>query len=342
MNAVIRIDDRWIAGGWFDVGPTIRAAIWTSTDGIAWSDASLLEPEPAEEEGLWPRYWINGFGEWDGSLLAFGWNGVGGGDGGYPMLWRSADGNTWEVVETGGTAFGDEYHFPSSSVIGPDGSLVVFSHIGLGGQAATFVTSDLQSWEVHAIDEDHQAARMAGSPTHLIAVGHEQPPYEDPEDRPPMIPHAWSSTDGRTWHVIEPPAEATALADIAWDPTHRRFVAVGTDDGGLPVAWLTTDGGAWTSIPIGEEPTYMHRVVAAEGLIVASGETGDGFGPVPGDTIVWSSHDAVSWWYTSVLTRARGTVEAVTGDEAILVSGRWTEAGDESWLSLRGTLTAEE
>jgi hypothetical protein len=343
VSSVIRFDDRWIAGGSLRVGPTSRAVVWTSVDGITWSEPIVLGPEPVESEGFWPRYWINGFGEWEGGVLAFGWNGIGCCDGGYPMLWRSSNGDTWEVVETGGTEFGEEYHSPVTSVIGPDGSLVVFSFTGLGGGAATFMTSDLESWETHTIAADgYPPTSMAGSPTHLLAVGHEQPSYSDPDDRPPVIPHAWTSTDGRSWDEVAAPNGAVAFTDIAWDPTHGRFIAVGTDAAGLPMAWLTADGSRWTPIALGHEPVYMHRVVVADGLIVATGETGDGSTPDSADTVVWSSHDGLSWWYATVLEGRVGHVEAATSESAVLVSGRWTESDGESWLSLAGALTPIE
>jgi hypothetical protein len=45
----------------------------------------------------------------------------------------------------------------------------------------------------------------------------------------------------------------------------------------------------------------------------------------------------MSWWYSTVLDERGGAVEAVTADSAILISHREVE-GDNTWLSLVGTL----
>jgi hypothetical protein len=93
IRQVVHHGELWIAGGSVQIGDFMRAAVWTSPDGRAWNGPIALPPEPAaDDDGIRPRYWINGFGERDGALLAFGWNGVGCCDGGYPMMWSSEDG----------------------------------------------------------------------------------------------------------------------------------------------------------------------------------------------------------------------------------------------------------
>jgi hypothetical protein len=342
MNGAMRFGDRWIAGGGLSVGPTLRAAVWISDDGVSWSDPIVIGPEPVEQDGIWTSYWINGFGQWDGDLLAFGWHGYGGGDGGYAMLWTSANGEDWSVVDTAGTAFGDEYHFPQTSSVAPDGQLAVFSGTGLGSGMATFLSPDLAAWETHPIAADDQptyAVSVAVSPSMLIGVNFDQPPFEAGDDLTQAIPHAWVSSDARTWTTISPPVERGTLTDIAWDSANDQFVAVGTDADGLPFAWLTTDGSSWTDVPLGAEPAYMNSVVAAGGLIAASGETGSGLDAEEGDTIVWSSHDGASWASTTVLSGRIGTVAAATSTEIVLVTHRFTQSGDESWQSIVGTAT---
>ncbi len=345
VNAVIRFGDRWIAGGWLG-SPGPHAAVWTSTDGVSWSEPVLLEPELRVDVDC-DQHWITGFAPWNGGLLALGWNGFGCGDGGNPMLWQSGDGAGWDLVDITGTAFAAAAPFPHSAEEAPDGRLAVFGSTHLGSVQALFLTSDLESWEMHPITDSAEAgasiARVAASPTLLIGVGSivigERPVETWTEEI--YGPHVLASTDGSTWTSIAPPIEEGAIADIAWDAAHDRFVAVGTDVDGLPFAWLTTDGSEWTPIPLGEEPTYIHRVAVGDGLIVATGETGSGFEVTSGDTIVWSSHDGLTWWYGTVVERREANVEAATSEEAILILDRSTDA-ETAWLSLAGRLTGAE
>lgn len=336
VHDVIRFADRWVAGGFVADGPALRATVWTSADGIAWSEPIGLDPAPVQEEGFWGRYWIRGLGEWNGELMAFGWHGVGCCDAGSPMLWRSIDGEHWQVVDTAGTGFTDQLHFPQSSVLAPDGRLVVLSASGLGGGTAVLLSPDLATWEMRSVGAGSPSA-LAASPARLIAAAVEQPPYDADDPRPATIPHAWTSTDGSTWSPIEPPSGAVSIGGIAWDGTHGRFVAVGNDTDGRPFAWLTADGTRWSTIPLGDDAIRMDRVVAADGLIVASGVSGGTLTPPePPDTIVWSSHDGLNWWYETVLDGRAGTVEAAVPGAAIIVSPD-DEGG--TWLGLVGTPT---
>lgn len=343
VNAAVRVGDRWLAGG----ALTRRAAVWSSTDGIAWGEPVLLEPELRANVDC-DHHTISGFAPWNGVLLAIGWHGYGCGDGGDPMLWRSGDGVTWDVVDITGTAFAAEFPYPASTVAAPDGRLGVFASTQLGSVRALFLTSDLESWDAHTITDGAETeswiARLAASPTLLMGVGSivigEQPVETWTEEI--YGPHVMTSEDGSTWTAIAPPAEEGTIEDIAWDGANGQFVAVGTDADGLPYAWLTTDGSQWTSIQLSDEPTVMRRVTAAEGLIVATGQTGTGAEAHPGDTVVWSSHDGANWWYGTVLEDRTGTVEAVGAGTAILFSYRNAESGLPSWLSLAGTVTTSE
>lgn len=338
VSAVVRHGDRWIAGGSVQIGDFSRATVWTSQDGRTWNGPMALPPEPVPSaDGMHPRYWINGFGEWDGALLAFGWNGVGCCDGGYPMLWRSDDGGSWSLVDTAGSAFGDGYHFPQRSAVTPEGELAVLSATGLGGSASIFLTGDLTTWEEHPITDPQRSTGVGGlaaSPSLLIVVGTEQHSYEADED-PPTTAHAWTSADGRVWTSVEVPNPDGTLGRVTWDPARERFVAVGTDDDGAPAAWLTADGSGWSWIPLAEEEGRVNDVAAAEGLIVASGTVGPVF-DTTGETIAWSSHDGVTWRVMPLIDRQWGSVVGATPGSAVMIVIRWDEEAGESWEAWSG------
>lgn len=344
VNAVVRHGDQWVAGGHLFNGTTSRAAVWVSDDGMTWSEAVLLDPQPVQTEGFWSRYWIVGFGTWNGDLLAFGWSGIGCCDGGRPMLWRATGATTWEVVDSSGTPFGDDYHVPRFSVIAPDGRLAVLSGTGLGASAALYLTDDLATWEMHPIPEISQPVTVTGlaaSPSRLLAVSSETV-QDAPDAEPRTTSRAWVSTDARTWSAIALPAGAAALADVAWDSTRERFVAVGDDEAGLPRAWLTTDGARWSSISLGTEPVRMQQVVSTDALIVAGGTGGSPIDPASGDAIAWSSHDGITWWYGPVVDGQATLRIGVHAESAVLIANRWTEADGDTWTSRAGSVVPLE
>jgi len=338
VSAVVHHGDRWIAGGSVQVGDFMRATVWTSIDGRIWSGPTALGPEPVPDpDGMHPRYWINGFGEWDGDLLAFGWNGVGCCDGGHPMLWRSTDGDSWSVVDTAGSAYGDGYHSPQRSVPTPTGELAVLSATGLGGGASVFLTGDLATWEEHPITDPEllmSLKSLAASRTLVMVVGTEHHSYEAGEE-PPTTAHAWTSADGRTWTSIVTPNPDGTLARVTWDPVRDRFVAVGTGDDGAPAAWLTADGSQWSRIPLAEESGQMHDVVAVDGLIVASGTVGPLF-DATGETIAWTSHDGVTWRVMPLVDSQRNSVVGATPGFAVMIVDRSDEEAGDRWQSSAG------
>lgn len=336
VSAVIHAGGAWIAGGAVDDGTTSRAAIWRSTDGITWTDAIVLPPDPVVSEGFMPRYWINGFGTWDGAILAYGWNGVGCCDGGYPILWRSVDGQTWSEVDTSGTTYGERYHFPESSISTDDGRIVVLSTTGLGGGASIFTTADLVSWTEHAVtgsDPTFQFRRFAASPQGWLAVGSYTAGWTD---RPRPEQRLWSSTDGVTWTAIEPPAPLGALQDIAWDEARGRFVVVGFDERDLPAVWLTQDGRSWSRTTLSDTPGSADSISIHDGLLVVGGHE-DGAMESIGTTLAWTSHDGVTWRVIPLGEGARPIAGASAAGAVMLIDG-WGDPRDSQWAAWAGTV----
>lgn len=339
VNAVRHGDGRWLAGGMVMANQTTRAAVWRSDDGRSWSEPMLLAPEPTRDaSGISTRYWISGFGRWDDTVLAFGWNGVGAGDGGYPMLWTSDDGGaTWSVVDTAGSLYGEEYHFPDASVATPQGQLAVLSSTGLGQGAAIYLTGDLAEWEMHSITSSEEMVSVTGiaaSADLLIAVGTEMHPWVD---RPITTAHAWASPDGRTWQPLTPPNGNGTLASVVWDDTRGRFVAIGTDDDGLPAAWLTTDGSDWARIRLADVEGNVAAIAISDGLIVASGATGPMFEPEEGQTFAWSSYDGVTWRVVPLADGQHRPVVGAAPGFAVMIVNSWSEEHGDQWRPWAGS-----
>jgi hypothetical protein len=210
---------------------------------------------------------------------------------------------------------------------------------GLGPGASAFLTADVQSWEEHPIVDrstDVVVTGFAASPDRLVAVGILQLPYDEGEE-PRFEQRAWVSDDAVTWTAIEPPSALGELAAVTWDAAHGRFVVVGSDDLGLPHAWLTTDGARWAPVPLLTSPARMQGVSADDGLIVATGVSGPRFEPETGETIAWSSFDGVTWWYGPVLDWQGRTLVSSEAESAVVVVNRWVEGHGETWIALTGT-----
>jgi hypothetical protein len=227
----------------------------------------------------------------------------------------------------------------------PQGGLAVHSLINLGAGAKTYVTDDLVTWESSVIVEvpygtTAVSTAMAASPDSLLAVGWKQDPLE--ADEPPTVTaHVWTSTDGLTWSETASPDQTAWLTGVAWDAAHERFVVIGTNADGLPMAWLTPDGSSWASIALGDEPMQRMAVSAADGLIAATGVAGPLREAQTGPTIVWGSHDGQRWWYGSVLNRPSYAVLAASAGSAVLVDNR-SEFPGGRWIPLAGTLAGSD
>jgi hypothetical protein len=222
----------------------------------------------------------------------------------------------------------------------PQRDLAVLSATGLGSGASIFLTGDLATWEEHAITSPDllmQVSGLAASPSRVILVGTETHPYEAGEDRQ-TTPHAWVSADGRTWTSIVAPNPGGTLDRVTWDPSRERFVAVGSGDDGAPAAWLTADGSQWSRIPLAEESGQMHDVVAVDGLMVASGTVGPLF-EATGETIVWTSHDGVTWRVMPLVDRQANSVVGATPGSAVMIVNGWDEEAGDGWQSWAGAVS---
>ena len=85
----------------------------------------------------------------------------------------------------------------------------------------------------------------------------------------------------------------------------------------------------------------MRDIVVADGLILASGVTGSTLGPETGQTIVWSSHDGVTWRVVPLADAQNGSVVAVTPQSAVTIVNRWSESDGDTWVSWAGAVSAE-
>jgi hypothetical protein len=286
----------------------LRAAVWTSIDGLTWEPAPPIGPDPIpmSDEQAGTGYWITDIAPVSDGFLAFGWNRIGCCDGGQAMMWRSTDGTTWSPVDIEGSGF-DAYHFSQASAIGPGGAFVVLSGFGLGTSTGILVSDDLVSWDVIELsqgDSFEPASDLAASPDRFIAVG-----WSQDEDNA-SHPVAWTSTDGRAWSRLATPDGAARFSNVTWDPVRERFAIGGEDVDGRATIWLTPDGASWGTVTLTAEAGQVTDLSAADGMLFGLGTVG----PQPGaEMLAWSSFDGVTWQIHELGTLEAGRLHGSAG-----------------------------
>ena len=310
VNDIVWIGDRWLAAGSVVEGENRpRAATWTSVDGTTWEPGAPIGPDAVPgPEGM--SFYISDVLVLDDELIAFGWNPIGCCDGGKAALWRSTDGVNWTNVVTTGTDY-DTYQFPMDAAVAPNGELVLVSGVGLGTGSTVFTSTDGITWVEQNVDQEGIGlARVASSDSRIVAVGNTVSFDTGP------VPLVWASADGHSWSVVDAPPGSGELRDITWDQVAGRFVIVGRDDEGRPAVWLTEDATIWGTTTLAPVAGYAESVSAANGLIVASGASGE---PSVGEATVWSSFDGITWQVQPFdATVANRTIVETAGERAML------------------------
>ena len=282
--------DTWVAAGWAsDNGP----AAWTSTDAQTWLRADVVDPQPTDKfrgSGLGPTVRLGN------SLLSFG-TFIGCCDGRGVLGWRSADGTSWEVIESDSPLFERGYLVREMAV--GDAALVAveIQYAEFGGRLWRWTedtswvetTPEAGSGELSGI----QPNDVIWAEDRFVAVG----TRGDPGYREPPVGASWVSEDGQTWQESTPAAELEGVRLQAVAPlAGGRFAALGyeesptTGEQVVPVAFTSSDGLAWSAVedPFGGSRFFPHDLVPVAGGLVAFGGTADG-------VVVWVTDDGRSW-----------------------------------------------
>ena len=208
----------------------------------------------------------------------------------HPIAWTSPDAEAWTLRRMEST----DFTFPTSAVVGPDGTIVA---VGRSGQVARAWTSaDGSSWQFHDIarhpgDPAERMEAVVVTPAGYLAGGSAGPENGDREAR------FWSSTDGVTWTRLSGDPGTFANAEVrALVATPTGYVALGWVGPARgvtgSVAWTSADGLAWTRV---ESPALAGSQVAAVspnpagGLVAVGSDLGDN------EARVWLSPDGGTW-----------------------------------------------
>jgi hypothetical protein len=235
-------------GWWYVVGGVFRApgesrpAVWRSREGLDWTSL------PMRAEWYWAKRNVIASVACHGDEIAM----VGaksGGAHGNPRVstWIRADDGAYVDVK----APFEQYGGPDAVNVGmmaggPNGFLIVGNRFS---GAAVWVSSDGDEFEL--VDDDPELGKraefdtlgigVAAAAEEWIVVGSGQR-----KDRVPRIPLAWSSADGRTWHLEEVPYGESSTTLERAVATSSGVLAVGLAGDGFGA--FAREAGEWRSV----------------------------------------------------------------------------------------------
>lgn len=272
------------------------AAVWRSTDGLAWSSLAVLDAGRVAGVAM-TRDGLYAVGECDveeGPAAACWWTGDG-------VTWvrrtapRSLRGVTFESVAVAGgrlVAHGRRPEGPGvwTSIDGSD-----WSRIGMldGVDLVAEASGTLFAFGPRALERDAIVAR---------------------------------STDGVSW---EPLREALFVFHVAALSCLVAYdgglVAAGSDKmTGAAAVWVSDDGERWLRAPLEPRPgtTIDHLVPTGGGLVAVGSDAGPRRTRRPSSIALWDSEDAVTWRRresSDLLENAAPAGAAATGDALVVV-----------------------
>ncbi|NNF52998.1 MAG: hypothetical protein HKN03_01005 [Acidimicrobiales bacterium] len=281
------------------------AAVWTSADGLSWSQVAHDEAVFGGRDTQMRSVSVGGPG-----LVAVGWEDEVLDEDAEPSaaVWTSVDGSTWSRVPHDEDVFGAAL-MTSVTAGGPGLVAVGMTTPGGDGNAAVWTSDDGFNWTRVPHDEtvfggvDRQVIHdvTVGGPG-LVAVGNDGGRgWWD--NNPGNNAAVWTSVDGFTWSrvsrdepVFSDGGNPVMLSVTAGGP---GLVAVGADSwlpelARTPV-WTSPDGFTWTRVPDDETVRGSMTSVTAGGPgLVAVGS--DRIGSDTSEaTAVWTSVDGIKW-----------------------------------------------
>jgi class 3 adenylate cyclase len=283
-----------VAVGWTGSEGELDAAVWTSRDGSSWRRVPGLDRLGGDGDQVMNRVAAGGPG-----LIAVGYEEAAGDRDG--AIWTSADGLTWDRVESAETILGGVGNQEVRALATSDDRLVAVGYDDVRGSrdAAAWSSQGGRRW--HRVPhvagvfggpgEQLMNAVIAHGPS-FVAVGWDT--VHTSRDAT-----AWTSADGTEWERV--PQDEVELGGrgiqlmYGIESAGSGLVAVGRDTsgGGSDAAvWFSEDGVTWTRSPgdeatLGGDRAQEMRWVASFGnrLVGAGWDKKGGLG-----------EDAVVWW----------------------------------------------
>jgi hypothetical protein len=275
------------ASGLVSVGwayPGLRAAAWTSSDGLTWSRVPDFP-----QRGVSAQLTAVAAGE--GRLVAVGT------DADRAAVWISLDGRAWTEAAPLDTSSGPPTHLLAVASLGQ--GFVVGGYRERptgGGDAVAWYSPDGTQWLPAPLPRAEGAtlAGLASGEGRVVAVGWTGLGSG-------QRAAAWTSPDGLHWAAGQVAAGGASRLD-AVTSADGTWVAVGAGgangSGDDAAAWTSVDGGDWAAVPDG--PVFQNYTLPIEMLAVATTPqglvaVGEKHDAGNGSGVVWLSADGRSW-----------------------------------------------
>ena len=294
--AVVGVDGTIVAVGHDDTRANGNAAVWTSSNGLRWTQAET------EALGVSGEQRMEGAAVIDGELMAVGWESSGGDTD--PAVWTSADsGATWRRLDAVTSGLHETGNQAMRTVIEAPPGLVAVGHDNSAGNidAAVWTSTDGTIWvrQTSTFFGGRGHDDMLGVTTfgeELVVVGFGTTEGGDWDAA------VWVESGG-LWNRIEDESlggdgNQQMTAVLAAGP---GLVAVGFDDSrgdDDAAVWTSTDGRNWERAPteaIFDRPgaQTMYTLVQVGSALVAGGSSDTPAGDTDG--AIWLSADGTSW-----------------------------------------------
>ncbi len=277
------------------------------------------------------------------------------------VTWWSADGVSWEQVDSGNPTFAGA---TAQFVVSVPGGLLMIGGGGLDAGCAggvfgcnpvdimrMWLSSDGQRWAelpgtTTALFDRVQLSSVAAGPSGLLAVGQRVPVQGST-----TTPVVFTSPDGVTWREWPQFAgsfpAAVALRVI---PVSGGYVVLGGDNhpngesSGTAAAWFTSDGSTWRKVLTPNDSQISAGYSGADGVIALSATS-----PTDGHEQVWQSPDGQSWHQVTPASLPMVPMPSGPGlfsDGAVIVDidsdgsgrpGAWWSTDGVTWTPLATT-----
>ena len=283
---------------------TGEVAVWSSADGVAWTQVS--EPGAFDKGG--PGFMPMGFSDdGHGGLVLVGTTpAADGSEAGVATVWHSSDGRTWRQSTLGSgwinavaasagaiVALGDVYNATGPAV---DRSIA-------GGELTAWFSTDGETWSRTILPADtlYEARAVTAWKGGFVAFA-QQSVANTP------VSAVWTSADGRSWERV--PGDLPGFDAVAMASLGDRVVAVGFKGSSIdlvPASESSTDGRTWAEsiAPSRERYVGFGDVTVVDGSLVAvdgdhalatrlAGDASNGPSAAP-TASVWVSTDGAAW-----------------------------------------------
>ena len=200
-----------------------------------------------------------------------------------PVIWYSATGSSWQRVDLPDSTFAGAHLGQVAAVPGgfvATGSTGGTNHSGdvaflgdWGERAGAWWSPDGKTWTRASVELPKAGGvdlgRVYATSKGMVAVG-----WNSRGDHP--VAEAWSSSDGRSWHMLTIASEQSSYATnqavpfdgfnpCFGDGVRLVFVAPATGVGDLAEIWESMDGAAWHKLMAGGSTDDLADLSASSG-----------------------------------------------------------------------------